>query len=150
MEKSWLALPPESSYLRSTRISIQVTLTPNKLCDCLYKQFISCYLQKKIMRENIFCPGWLGMEGDPPTRDTFSPCTQALTLAHTLNSATRSESPLSGSMVFKMRNFSGNSRTTNSVLPHVTYSIRASWINIYCACETNSKFTCKGKSMIPS
>lgn len=57
-----------------------------------------------------------------------------------MNCATKSESPLSGSMVFKMRSFSGNSRTTNSVSPHVTYSIRASWINMYCACETSNNY----------
>lgn len=84
------------------------------------------------------------MEGNPPTRNNFSQRTQALTRTHTLNCATRSESPLSGSMVFKMRSFSGNSRTTNSVSPQVTYSIRASWINIYCACETSNNLV-RGK-----
>lgn len=61
-------------------------------------------------------------------------CQCVHTASRTLNSVARSESPLSGSTVFNTRNFSGSSRTGNSVLPHVTNSIRASWINMYCAC----------------
>ena len=73
---------------------------------------------------------------DPLTNSTKS---TGLKKFNTLNSTTRSESPLSGSMVLRTRKFSGRSRTANSVLPHVTYSTRASWINTYWACRRKIK-----------
>ena len=48
---------------------------PSQLCDFSCKRFTAIY---KEMYEKFSRPGWLGVEGNPPTRDNFSPYKQAL------------------------------------------------------------------------
>ena len=61
--------PPPRVTLPSKRVP------PSQLCDFSCKRFAAIY---KEMYEKLSRPGWLGMEGDPPTRDNFSPYKQAL------------------------------------------------------------------------
>ena len=74
MGKSWPAPQGHSTFKAS------ITLHPGSPCpranfaiSC--KRFAAIY---KEMYEKLSCPGLLGMEGNPPTRDNFSPYIQAL------------------------------------------------------------------------
>ncbi len=70
-----------SSLPRVTLPSKRVTLhpgspcPPSQLCNFSYKQFAAIY---KETYEKLSRPGWLGMEGNPPTRDNSPPYKQAL------------------------------------------------------------------------
>ncbi len=69
------------SLPRVTLPSKRVTLhpgspcPPSQLCNFSYKRFAAIY---KEMYEKLSHPGWLGMEGNPPTRDNSPPYKQAL------------------------------------------------------------------------
>ncbi len=70
-----------NSLPRVTLPSKRVTLHPgspfprSQLCNFSYKQFAAIY---KETYDNLSRPGWLGMEGNPPTRDNSPPYKQAL------------------------------------------------------------------------
>ncbi len=71
------------SLPRVTLPSKRVTLhpgspcPPSQLCNFSYKQFAAIY---KETYEKFSRPGWLGMEGNPPTKDNSPPYKQALSL----------------------------------------------------------------------
>ena len=69
--------PPPRVTLPSKRVTLRPGLPcpPSQLCDFSCKRFAAIY---KEMYEKLSRPGWLGMEGDPLTRDNFSPYKQAL------------------------------------------------------------------------
>ena len=69
--------PPPRVTLPSKRVTLHPELPcpPSQLCDFSCKRFAAIY---KEMYEKFSRPGWLGVEGNPPTRDNFSPFEQAL------------------------------------------------------------------------